>query len=486
MFYVLPIHFCMKPHVEEIRKIKSSRGGRPCTDLDFPALFASNQTLNSHSRFSPSPIMAGDESPTRRLRQRWELAAVLDFLHVFEPLMKSDLGLSAEEIEKALISPNNDLAKLHIVLIKGIPPLPKNLKEPNAWISNTSKKLAPWWKWVAEGENPLKPDHGKEIEAYTQLDPIARLLILKALCELRGEQEDVLRYVTDEIKAGISIKNFRSESIGTNGNGSTYWYTGDSVIGYRLYKEEIKVEFPPRLKANGQLIEQKMDIEWETVATNLDEFSDITEKFLSSGVREQIALGERIKEEILPSLEALVKKKERKIKRQQREAMMLEAFRDSIRTSKMRRARKHVSYTYDDYDQRINEAIKEAENDKDSDSQEDSHSPTGDLQSNNSTSSTGDEQNMSDTSQDEKEKSVNINKPKATKNPDKNENPNLKLGLRRSQRNAGTSDQLGNTLPEAKKRLRQRPVINSGFNNSDSDENSEDYKKARVSDSESE
>lgn len=37
---------------------------------------------------------------------------------VFEPIIGSDLKLSAEDIEKGLINPDSSLAKLHVTLLK--------------------------------------------------------------------------------------------------------------------------------------------------------------------------------------------------------------------------------------------------------------------------------------------------------------------------------------------------------------------------------
>lgn len=67
------------------------------------------------------------------------------------------------------------------------------------------------------------------------------------------------------------------------------------------------------------------------------------------------------------------------------------------------------------------------------------------------------------------------------------QNPNLEVGLRRSKRNAPTSDQMGyiggDGTPKAKKRLRQRPVVNTEYV-SDSGADLCNYQEARVSDSE--
>lgn len=53
--------------------------------------------------------------------------------------MKAELGLSAEDIEEALISPNNDLARLHIALLKvflcSLFPITHHFKEMVCWIN---------------------------------------------------------------------------------------------------------------------------------------------------------------------------------------------------------------------------------------------------------------------------------------------------------------------------------------------------------------
>jgi hypothetical protein len=110
-------------------------------------------------RAKPSPAKplgekTPEEDPIVLLRRRWELASVLHFLRVslgfltpsrdlrivyavlglkraihvirvlargsqvFEPAIKEDLELSADDIETALVSNNGNLARLHIALLK--------------------------------------------------------------------------------------------------------------------------------------------------------------------------------------------------------------------------------------------------------------------------------------------------------------------------------------------------------------------------------
>lgn len=46
------------------------------------------------------------------------LDGYLEFVQVFEPVIESNMKVSAEEIEAALIAPNSLLEKLHITLLK--------------------------------------------------------------------------------------------------------------------------------------------------------------------------------------------------------------------------------------------------------------------------------------------------------------------------------------------------------------------------------
>ncbi|XP_062194716.1 DDT domain-containing protein DDR4-like [Phragmites australis] len=318
---------------------------------------------------TPSPEDASaTEDPVVLLRRRWELASVLHFLRVFEPVIEGGLRLSAEEIETALVLNNRDLARIHIALLKGIPPVNKNLKVEDGWIIVTAKKLSDWWSWVAEGANPLRSNPGKEVETYKQQDSIKRLLILKALCEVRSEQDDAVWYVNDEMKKGIGISNFRKEKLGSGSNGTIYWYDGDSTIGHRLYTEDVTVDYKQNWKGKGgHLTKPVINIHWETVATNLDEFLEISEKLCRKG-RAESAIAEYLKTEIVPAVEKLQKKKERDFKRQQKKDELL-AFAHSFQPRSLRE-RRRVSYNYSDYDRSIEEAIRDASRAKEYDSHE--------------------------------------------------------------------------------------------------------------------
>ncbi|XP_052210816.1 DDT domain-containing protein DDR4 isoform X2 [Diospyros lotus] len=289
-----------------------------------------------------------------RLRQRWELASVLNFLNVFEPILGNKMKTSAEEIETALITPNSLLSQLHIILLKGIPPVNKNLNGSDAWVTVLCKKILMWWPWVAEGDVPLMVAKGEEISRYKELDPTIRLLLLKALCEIRAEQDDAVCFINDALKNGAEISSFRRDKIGEDGNGTTYWYDGNAVIGHRLYKEVQKLESKPKFKGKGSL--PSIIYEWETLATNLEEFRKVVDRFSCSQAKLEVAVARSIETDAIPVLEKLHKKKGRALKRQQRQEMLLNDFQNSVITRSCRN-RRPVSYTFDEYDRVIDEAI---------------------------------------------------------------------------------------------------------------------------------
>ncbi|XP_027080665.1 DDT domain-containing protein DDR4 [Coffea arabica] len=310
---------------------------------------------------SPPPLHSEMEIQRKKLRQRWELASILNFLNVFEPVIKSNLKISAEEIESALIEPNESLAQLHICLLKGILPPSKVQHVSDAWVSILSKKLSVWWPWVAEGDFPLTAGKGEEMNRYKELDPTIRLFILKALCEIRADQDDVVFYINDNIKSGGEVSAFQKEKLGGDGNGTLYWSDGNAVIGHRFYKEVQVFDFKPKAKVKGNKL--GITSHWETLATNFEEFREVLNAFSSSKVKLEVAVGKAVKADIMPALEKLQKKKERELKQQQRKERLLNVSRTLAITRSSRRLRP-VSYKFEEYDRAIEEAIDVAQNKK--------------------------------------------------------------------------------------------------------------------------
>ncbi|XP_062022737.1 DDT domain-containing protein DDR4 [Rosa rugosa] len=295
-----------------------------------------------------------------KLRKRWELASVINFLTVFEPVIWKLTKVSAEEIEMGLITPNDSLAQLHIAILKGIPPASKTLDGSDAWVTVLCKKLVTWWPWVAEGEIPLVVAKGEEIARYKGLDPTERLLMLKALCELRADQDDAVAYINDALKQGTEISSFRKDKIGGDEKRTSYWYDGNTIIGHRLYKEVTVIESKTKVRGKGCLNLPNISFQWETLATNLEEFQKVMDELSSSKVAGERDAAKTIETDAIPALEKLQKKKERELKkkqRQERQQNLLTNFYGAGITRSCRN-RRPVNYTFDDYDRVIHEAIK--------------------------------------------------------------------------------------------------------------------------------
>ncbi|KAH9330665.1 hypothetical protein KI387_002773, partial [Taxus chinensis] len=346
----------------------SKAGGRPRKDAILGKSVQSPASTEDSAQISAKDaqeIVVLSSTPPEsqkerwRLRSMWELAAVLNFLHVFRPVLNISLEFSAEELETALVTPNNILSQLHIQLLKGIPPVSRTALGNDTWVTALCKKLAVWWPWVAQGEVPLVACHGEEIEVYKELDAGTRMLILKALCEIRLDQDDVWKYIDDSLKHSTPYSTFSKLRMGGDSHGLSYWYDGDAIIGHRLYRETQKIEVKLKPKGKSRSAEPVVTCQWETVATNFDEFQSVSEKLVSSRNKLEAGIGKKVKNDILPVLEELQKKKERALKKQQRQAMLLDNFfgAQGEDGGRSRRDRKPVKYTFDDYDRSIDEAI---------------------------------------------------------------------------------------------------------------------------------
>eukprot|EP01018_Ginkgo_biloba_P023982 Gb_13313 [translate_table: standard] len=156
-----PKKYTEKENYPEHEGIERVRGrGRPRKNP------IGNCTVRTSTRIAQSPSESEEQSPAQssdravedhtpliltstppdsqkerwHLRSMWELASVLNFLHVFRPILNMNMEFSAEELETALITPNNTLSQLHIHLLKKLPEA-VSLKALNSasWASNRSE-----------------------------------------------------------------------------------------------------------------------------------------------------------------------------------------------------------------------------------------------------------------------------------------------------------------------------------------------------------
>ncbi|CAH2044427.1 unnamed protein product [Thlaspi arvense] len=328
-------------------------------------------------------IVVDDDSSTdsavKHLRGRWELASV------FAPLVSDKLKLTAEEIEMGLIDSNSTNAQLHIALLKGIPPVNKTLDDGDAWITVLCKTLDPWWPWIAKGDIPITANKGylvemvlpnnfllsccmdrEEISEYKGLDPINRLQLLKALCELRVQQDDARAYIQENAKEGASDSCIRKRKLGGDGKKTSYWcdehllFDGNDIQGYRLYREVNEISKSAKAKKNAC-----SDLScccWETEATTLDEFQRVAGELSSSKASSLAAIGKLIETDAIPIVEKYQKKKERAIKKKMKQEMAVRvSFSRPIRTTRSCRNRMPATYTFDAYDKMISDAVEETE-----------------------------------------------------------------------------------------------------------------------------
>ena len=100
------------------------------------------------------------------------------------------------------------------------------------------------------------------------------MLLLKALCEIRANQVDIVSYINDALKSNKEISCFRREKIGRNRNVS-YWYDGNTVFGYRLYREINRTKPQTKAKEKACLTLQTVCSHWETLAVDFKEFRGV-------------------------------------------------------------------------------------------------------------------------------------------------------------------------------------------------------------------
>ncbi|CAN7024978.1 hypothetical protein IGI04_024398 [Brassica rapa subsp. trilocularis] len=313
-------------------------------------------TILSDDEDSPS------DAAVKHLRGSWELASVLNFINVFRPLISEKLKVTAEEIEMGLIDSDATNAQLHIALLKGIPPVNnKSLEDGgDAWITALCKKLDPWWPSIANGEIPLTANKGEEISGYKGLDPTDRLQFLKALCELRAQQDDARKYIQENANEGALNPCFGKRKLGGDGKKTSYWFDGNDILGYRLYKEVNEVS--KSAKARKNVFSDASCFCWETEATNLDEFQRVARELSSSKASSLAAVGKTIETDAIPVVEKFHKKKERAIKKKMRQEMLVSVnISRPIRFTRSCRNRKPVTYTFDEYDKMITDAVEDTD-----------------------------------------------------------------------------------------------------------------------------
>lgn len=301
------------------------------------------------------------------LRNLWEMAAVMNFFCVFRHIINNLPEFTMDELESALLNPNSMLDTIHVVLLKGVPPAARVPLRGDTWPTVLSKKFKDWWWRVAEGPCPLIPCQGAELATYLEFDPPTRVRVLLALCEMRVDQDDARFFIDDSMKRSqLGSAAVRKDRSGCGAEGTTFWLEEDPLMGQRLYREGQPTIPPPPSKnkargwGRGRNVPPSIPGSWETVATNFEEFQEVSSRLLESRNRLEAAMGKKLMQNLMPQLEEIQKKKDRLVKKQQREAVLLDNMLqgNGLAAGRSRRERKPVTYTFDEFDRSINEAIK--------------------------------------------------------------------------------------------------------------------------------
>eukprot|EP00897_Mesotaenium_endlicherianum_P009828 jgi/Mesen1/8874/ME000530S08282 len=311
-----------------------------------------------------APVSVSSGTTDRQaLRGMWELASVLHFFQVFREVLDLDLDFSAEELETGLVNAGHGhiLKDVHIAILKGILPPTRPPPDRSTWATVLCKKVINNWLWLTGEEPRLCPLHlaqGDEEGMYQNLTGPDRLRVLKALCELRLDQEDMRAHIDLQLRHKVPIDTFQMAPLATDPSGTRYWYADDSSVGHRLYKEG-----PPALQKTrhgGKRAPVPTSGSWEAVACNYDEFVEAGERLACSRQRSEARVGRHIKEVVLPTLEEIERRRERALRKQQKQAMYLDTLLNGggLAAGRARRERKPVSYTFDDFERSIDAAIR--------------------------------------------------------------------------------------------------------------------------------
>ncbi|XP_044470906.1 DDT domain-containing protein DDR4-like isoform X2 [Mangifera indica] len=181
--------------------------------------------------------------------------------------------------------------------LNGIPPVSKLLNDSDAWVSVLRKKLALWWPWVAEGETPLTAVKG---------------------------------------------------------------YDGNTSIGYRLYKEVNKTGLKTKCKGKAFLTLPATCAQWKTLATFSRNFAKLWMNCHLAKLWQKLLLARQLPMMVFLLLKSFIRRKKGHVNGKKRQEMLLlNGFRNSFAVGITRsyRSRRSISYTFDDYDQAIDEAI---------------------------------------------------------------------------------------------------------------------------------
>jgi hypothetical protein len=217
------------------------------------------------------------EEDLRSVVAMWEMASVLDFMHLFRRQLNSQRRFTAGELERVLVVSPGDaglLADVHIDLMRGISPK-SDITVAN-WQVHLANKMKFHWKALSGGApSPFKPEKYYEAATYAVLPSSERVRALHFMCCVRCDREDIQARLADaeRVKSTLEVEAmqaaagayitrlargtrgaraaddeepplldtpdcFRREPTGVDAAGISYYYFDMAeTTGFRLYRE---------------------------------------------------------------------------------------------------------------------------------------------------------------------------------------------------------------------------------------------------------
>ncbi|OIW00115.1 hypothetical protein TanjilG_29105 [Lupinus angustifolius] len=210
--------------------------------------------------------------PRWNLRCMWELASILNFLHLFRPFLNISLEFSAEEFESALLTPNDTLGDTY-AFAQGNPSYYTNDTHTGYLDNRVMQEIE---GLVALGNDILLVSKLIFDDMYFIISRANKTMKLK--CRLL--MQDIKSYIVNSLKHSVHLSTFRKERVGGDSHDISYWYEDDPTIGHRLYREIRKTKVVQLKKAKTR-----------------------GDKLFSSKNRTEANMGKKLKIDMLPEIE---------------------------------------------------------------------------------------------------------------------------------------------------------------------------------------
>uniref|UniRef100_A0A061QXF9 Ddt domain-containing protein n=1 Tax=Tetraselmis sp. GSL018 TaxID=582737 RepID=A0A061QXF9_9CHLO len=309
------------------------------------------------------------------LKSMWEMAAVLDFLHIFRREVNAKAAFTAEELERDLVVSDGRqglLADLHTAVISGFT-TPSALGSAG-WQKLVAKEVSAHWDVVGDGgPAPLRAGKGEDpVADYAAMPTAKRAIVLKALCDIRLNCGDIMQRIEEAVnvtkmnpkkreallkgqgRKGAALvevlDDFRRQPLGTDSSGRVYWWLDFwETTGSRLYRHTPGTRRKKALDASPG--------SWEFLGSTPDDLQNVSQELVRSRKKPDRQLVSAI-DTVVVEMSERIEAEERRRRARARLRLDVGVILDNGE-SRSRRARRDVKYTFDDFDEMIGAALRE-------------------------------------------------------------------------------------------------------------------------------